>query len=106
MEKKILMMLLENKKNLFLALFFVLFEAVIGIILPILNRYAIDVFYQGQGSTEAILKFALLYGGLVAVQAFLIYEFIYRSGLIEMDISYQIRQNVMEKTSKSSFFIL
>ncbi|MBK2402968.1 ABC transporter ATP-binding protein [Erysipelothrix sp. strain 2 (EsS2-6-Brazil)] len=101
--KKILMMLLENKKNLFLALFFVLFEAVIGIILPILNRYAIDVFYQGQGSTEAILKFALLYGGLVAVQAFLIYEFIYRSGLIEMDISYQIRQNVMEKLQNLPF---
>ncbi|BAK31484.1 ABC transporter ATP-binding protein [Erysipelothrix rhusiopathiae] len=95
--KKILKMLLENKKNLFLALFFVLLEAVIGVILPVLNRYAIDVFYQGHGSTETILKFTLLYGGLVAVQAFLIYEFIYRSGLIEMDISYQIRQNVMEK---------
>ncbi|MDE8315069.1 ABC transporter ATP-binding protein [Erysipelothrix rhusiopathiae] len=95
--KKILKMLLENKKNLFLALFFVLLEAVIGVILPVLNRYAIDVFYQGHGSTEAIIKFTLLYGGLVAFQAFLIYEFIYRSGLIEMDISYQIRQNVMEK---------
>ncbi|MDE8256671.1 ABC transporter ATP-binding protein [Erysipelothrix rhusiopathiae] len=101
--KKILKMLLENKKNLFLALFFVLLEAVIGVILPVLNRYAIDVFYQGQGSTETILKFTLLYGGLVAVQAFLIYEFIYRSGLIEMDISYQIRQNVMEKLQTLPF---
>nr|WP_252969011.1 ABC transporter ATP-binding protein [Erysipelothrix rhusiopathiae] len=78
-------------------------EAVIGVILPVLNRYAIDVFYQGQGSTETILKFTLLYGGLVAVQAFLIYEFIYRSGLIEMDISYQIRQNVMEKLQTLPF---
>ncbi|WP_323616045.1 ABC transporter ATP-binding protein [Erysipelothrix rhusiopathiae] len=101
--KKILKMLLENKKNLFLGLFFVLLEAVIGVILPVLNRYAIDVFYQGQGSTEMILKFTLLYGGLVAVQAFLIYEFIYRSGLIEMDISYQIRQNVMEKLQTLPF---
>lgn len=101
--KKILKMLLENKKNLFLALFFVLLEAVIGVILPVLNRYAIDVFYQGHGSTETILKFTLLYGGLVAVQAFLIYEFIYRSGLIEMDISYQIRQNVMEKLQTLPF---
>ncbi|MDE8277711.1 ABC transporter ATP-binding protein [Erysipelothrix rhusiopathiae] len=101
--KKILKMLLENKKNLFLALFFVLLEAVIGVILPVLNRYAIDVFYQGHGSTETILKFTLLYGGLVAVQAFLIYEFIYRSGLIEMDISYQIRQNAMEKLQTLPF---
>lgn len=101
--KKILKMLLENKKNLFLALFFVLLEAVIGVILPVLNRYAIDVFYQGHGSTEAIIKFTLLYGGLVAFQAFLIYEFIYRSGLIEMDISYQIRQNVMEKLQTLPF---
>ncbi|MDE8082386.1 ABC transporter ATP-binding protein [Erysipelothrix rhusiopathiae] len=101
--KKILKMLLENKKNLFLALFFVLLEAVIGVILPVLNRYAIDVFYQGHGSTKAIIKFTLLYGGLVAFQAFLIYEFIYRSGLIEMDISYQIRQNVMEKLQTLPF---
>lgn len=101
--KKIGKMLLENKKNLILALVFVLGEAVIGVVLPILNRYAIDVFYQGHGTNQDIIKFAILYGILVIFQAFLIYEFIYRSGLIEMDISYQIRQSVMEKLQTLPF---
>lgn len=101
--RKILGLLKNNKKLMFTALLFVMGEATITVTLPILNRYAIDVFYTGQGSTQEIVLFTLGYALLVILQAYLIYQFINRSGSVEMNVSYETRQNAMEKLQNLSF---
>ena len=101
--RKILGLLAQSKKRMFIALFIVLGESAIGVTLPLLNRHAIDVFYVGQGTTQDIILFGLAYAGLVIIQAYLIYQFIYQSGLIEMDVSYHTRQNAMKKLQNLPF---
>ncbi|QIK70525.1 ABC transporter ATP-binding protein [Erysipelothrix sp. HDW6C] len=101
--KRILGLLATSKKRMILAMVIILGETCIGVTLPLLNRHAIDVFYTGVGTTQDIIRFALMYAGLVALQAYLIYQFIYQSGLIEMDVSYNTRQNAMKKLQNLSF---
>lgn len=95
--KEIFGLMKSSKKRMMGALVIVTGEAMIGVILPLLNRHAIDVYYSGQGSNQDILFFALGYAALVMFQAYLIYQFIYQSGLIEMDVSYNTRQEAMKK---------
>ncbi|WZU02780.1 ATP-binding cassette domain-containing protein [Erysipelothrix sp. D19-032] len=59
--RKILGLLAQSKKRMFIALFIVLGESAIGVTLPLLNRHAIDVFYVGQGTTQDIILFGLAY---------------------------------------------
>ena len=101
--KKITKMMFKSKKIIIKALMFVMLEACISVSLPILNRYAIDTFYVGQGTTQDILWFGAGYGFLVLMQAFLIFQFLYQVGMIEMDVSYNIRQELMEKLQNLSF---
>lgn len=101
--KKILTLLIHDRKNIVLAVLFVLGEAGITIILPLFNSYAIDVFYAGQKTTQDIVFFALGYAALVVVQAFFIYQFVYRCGKIEMSVSYNTRRKAMEKLQNLSF---
>ena len=75
--KKILRLVAQSKKNLYRALAFITVEAMIGVTLPVLNRHAIDVFFVGIGSNKEIFLFALGYGFLVVLQAFVVYKFIF-----------------------------
>lgn len=101
--KKILRLVAQSKKNLYRALAFITVEAMIGVALPVLNRHAIDVFFVGIGTNKDIFLFALGYGFLVVLQAFVIYKFIFYSGKVEMEVAYFTRQSIMEKLQNLSF---
>lgn len=100
---KIMSLMKNQKKQLILAFTFVFAESLITIFLPILNRHAVDVFFVGQGSTQDIVLFASAYFVLITLQAYLIYEFIYRSGKIEMAVSYETRNKSMKKLQELPF---
>lgn len=100
---KILKLLSHEKKNLFMAISFMFMEALITAVLPIFNSYAIDNFFGGKGTDQQILFFGLIYGVLVLFQAFLIFQFINKCGIIEMSISYNTRKNAMKKLQNQSF---
>ncbi|CAM3670770.1 ABC transporter ATP-binding protein [Erysipelothrix urinaevulpis] len=101
--KKMIGLMANQKKQIILALGFVFAEAMIAIALPVLNRHAIDVYFSGGGTTREIILFALAYFFLISLQAYLIYEFIYRSGKIEMAVSYETRKKAMEKLQELPF---
>lgn len=101
--KKILRLVAQSKKNLYRALAFITVEAMIGVTLPVLNRHAIDVFFVGIGTNKDIFLFALGYGFLVVLQAFVVYKFIFYSGKVEMEVAYFTRQSIMEKLQNLSF---
>ncbi len=101
--KKILRLVAQSKKNLYRALAFITVEAMIGVTLPVLNRHAIDVFFVGIGTNKDIFLFALGYGFLVVLQAFVVYKFIFYSGKVEKEVAYFTRQSIMEKLQNLSF---
>lgn len=101
--KKIMKLMKNQKRQLSLAMLFVFLESIIMITLPILNRHAINVFFIGEGSNRDIFIFGLVYLVLIIIQAFLGYLFIYRSGKVEMSVSYETRNNAMKKLQNLSF---
>lgn len=101
--KKIMKLMKNQKRQLSLAMLFVFLESIIMITLPILNRHAINVFFIGEGSNRDIFIFGLVYFVLIIIQAFLGYLFIYRSGKVEMSVSYETRNNAMKKLQNLSF---
>lgn len=101
--RRILALLAHEKRTLFFATGLMFMEAGITTVLPILNSYAIDHFFAGKGSNQDIMVFALAYAALIIFQAFIIYQFIYQCGVIEMSVSYNTRQKVMEKLQNLSF---
>lgn len=101
--KKIMKLMENQKKSLATAFTFVFFESIIAILLPVLNKYAIDVFFVGEGTSQDIFIFGLAYLALISFQAYLGYLFIYQSGRIEMAVSYETRNNVMKKLQSLSF---
>lgn len=101
--KRILDLAASEKKALKIALGFILIESVIGVVKPLLNRRAFDVYFVGQGSKEEIIIYALVYILIIALQAYLIFQFVYRSGQIQANISYETRQKSMEKLQELSF---
>ena len=101
--KRILDLASSEKKALKIALGFILIESVIGVVKPLLNRRAFDVYFIGQGSKEEIILYAVVYILMIALQAYLIFQFVYRSGQIQANISYETRQKSMEKLQELSF---
>lgn len=101
--KKIVRLMENQKRQIILAMMFVFLESLIAIALPVLNKYAIDVFFVGKGSTSDIMWFGLAYLVIISFQAYLGYLFIYRSGRIEMAVSYETRNSMMEKLQNLPF---
>ena len=79
--------------------------AVCDVLYPILTRYAIDNFVNpgGEPSTTGIWLFAAVYVVLVVFQSYMTMTFIKRSGDIELNMSYDIRQEAFEHLQNLSF---
>lgn len=73
----------------------------IDIMYPLLSRYAIDTFVMNQ-TTEGLVPFVVLYICLVLIQGISIVYFISGGGKLEMQISYDIRQEAFIKLQKLS----
>lgn len=100
---KILKLLSRSKKQLYLAVGFISVEAIIGVTLPLFNRHVIDNYFQGVGSREQILFFSIFYLLVIALQAYVIYRFVYHSGIVELEVSYNTRNDIMKKLQNLSF---
>lgn len=100
---RILKLLTRSKRNLYLALGFISIEALMVVVLPLFNRHAIDVYSTGQGTNLEIVMFAGVYLAVIAIQAYVIYRFVYHSGLVELEVSYFTRNDIMKKLQNLSF---
>ena len=74
----------------------------IDLLYPQLTRYAIDNFIGGN-TTEGLLGYGLLYAACVILQGTGVFLFIRGSGRLEMDMSYDIRQDAFAKLQQLSF---
>ncbi len=79
-----------------------LLVAGIDLVYPQLTRYAIDHFI-GEGTTEGLAGFGLLYAACVVVQGVCVFLFVRGSGHLEMNMSYDIPQDAFAKLQQLSF---
>lgn len=76
--------------------------AAIDVAYPLLSRYAIDTFIEGESLT-GFGPFVFVYIFLVVLQGAGVFLFVSRAGRLEMDISYDIRQEAFGKLQELSF---
>ena len=89
-------------KNLYMVVAFMAVSAVMDVLLPRMNAYAIDVFIANQ-TTDGLGWFALVYLLMLAVQVFTIFGFIHQSGYVETSVCYLIRKKGFQKLQELPF---
>ena len=89
-------------KNLFLVVAFMSVSAIMDVLLPRMNAYAIDVFIANS-TTDGLLQFALVYIGMLTIQVGTIFGFIYQSGYVETGVCYLIRKMGFRKLQELPF---
>jgi len=100
--KRLFRYVLNNRRACLFSIVINVGVALIDIAYPLMSRYAIDNFIL-KGTTEGILPFILVYAVLIVMQAFGVYAFVAQAGRIEMNVSYDIRQQAFKKLQELSF---
>ncbi|MBQ9987945.1 MAG: ABC transporter ATP-binding protein [Erysipelotrichales bacterium] len=101
---KVLKQLGETKKHLIYLAIFMLMQAGIDVVLPLMNTYAINN-YVGNSSvtTRSLIIFGIVYFALIIWQAVNVYFFFKQAGHIEMGFSYSMRKKAFKKLQELSF---
>lgn len=100
--KRLLAYAWRHKRSVIALIGLLVLVAGIDLMYPQLSRYAIDHFIGGH-TTEGLGWYALLYVAFVAVQSAGVFLHIRGAGRLEMDMSYDIRQDVFAKLQQLSF---
>ena len=101
--RKILSLLGSQKKNLYILFVFMVGVAAVDVLIPFLNKIAIDYFVIGKGTNDELVTFSIVYGVLVLAQSIMVYSFVCQSGKVEMGFSYDVRKKAFEKLQLLSF---
>lgn len=96
-------LLLNQKKHLIRLLIVIALVAVFDVSYPILNRFAIDYFAVGKGSSQEIMMFISGYAISIILFGLLVYGFLNLAGTIEHNFAYDLRQKLFEKVQTLSF---
>ena len=100
--KRLLQYAWRHKRSVITLVGLLVVVAGIDLAYPQLSRYAIDHFIGG-ATTEGLGWYALVYVLFVAVQSAGVFLHIRGAGQLEMDMSYDIRQDVFAKLQQLSF---
>lgn len=100
--KKIIETVFKSKKNVFLMVMFVVILSLLDAVTPLLNRYAIDVFFR-EKEFSTLVPFVIL-NFLVALGFGLsVWGFIYQAGKIEVAVNYELRKQSFETLQRLPF---
>lgn len=89
-------------KNLLFIISFMAVSAIIDVLLPRLNAYAIDVMIAN-GDTSNMVAFVAIYVGLCLIQVGTIFGFLRNSGIVETGTCYLIRKMGFQKLQELPF---
>lgn len=101
--KRILKLLSSQKKRLIRLGILNLFIAFVDVLLPYMNKVAIDVFAAGQGTDTQLVLFILLFAGGGILQALMVYFYFIEAGHTEMDMAYELRESLFSKLQSLSY---
>ena len=96
--------LLKNQKHRFVKLALLnTFIALFDVVLPFMNKIAIDTFATGVGSTKELHLFILIFAIGALIQSLAVYRYFMLAGHMEMDTAYEMRKNLFEKLQSLSY---
>ena len=101
--KRILKLLSSQKKRLIRLGILNLFIAFVDVLLPYMNKVAIDVFAAGKGTDTQLVLFILLFAGGGILQALMVYFYFIEAGHTEMDMAYELRESLFSKLQSLSY---
>ncbi len=101
--KKIFKLLMKHKKSVYGLLIVNIMVAIIDVVLPFLNKFAIDYFVVGKGTTNEIMWFGIGYFILILIQCINVYFFMRQAGKIETEFAYATRESAFLKLQQLSY---
>lgn len=101
--KKILQLLWEHKKQIIPLICFNIVLAVTDVVMPLMNRFALDHYAGQQQSIATLPYFIAVYGSIIILQAGLVYLFFRLAARIESDFGKQLRQKCFVKLQQQTF---
>ena len=100
--KKIIKTVFTNRKSVILLFTFVILLGMLEAITPLLNRYAIDVFFEGKDYST--LTPYIIFNVIVSLLFGLsVWGFIYQAGKIEVETNYILRKQSFETLQRLPF---
>ena len=100
--KKIISIIFKSKKHLILLIVYSGLLATLDVLTPMFNRYAIDVFFVG-GDYSTWPLYVVANIGLALAFGLVVWGFIYEAGIIEAEVSYELRRQAFENLQRLSY---
>ncbi len=101
--KRILGFLKPFKKYVIALVVLNLVISTTDVLMPWLNKYAIDNLISERATQNETLSFAIFYFLVICIQSILVYGFFYVAGRIEMNVAYNVRKDCFTKLHSLSF---
>lgn len=101
--KKIFTILWEHKKQVIPLVIFSALLSVTDLIMPLMNRFAIDTYVIDHTDTGSIPVFIIIYVILIILQCFLVYMFFRLAARIESRFGKNLRQKCFVKLQELTF---
>ncbi|MBR3840233.1 MAG: ABC transporter ATP-binding protein [Erysipelotrichales bacterium] len=101
---KVFKMIGENKKHLYFLAIFMIMQAAIDVVFPLMNSYALNNFVANPNvNFNHVTIFGVVYFILIIWQGINVYQYFKQAGRIEMGFSYSMRKKAFQKLQELSF---
>lgn len=101
--KKIIKILMEHKKHVYLLILFNVFIAMSDVIFPLMNRSAINDFAINKGQDTSLTAFCIFYVIMIIFKSFSLFMFFQFAGHIESDFGKNLRKKCFDRVQQLSF---
>lgn len=100
---KVFQLLWEHKKSVIPLIFFNTILAVTDVIMPLLNRYALNTYVDDRTGADTLPVFILVYVGMILAQCLLVYLFFRLAARVESDFGKNLREKCFRKLQEQTF---
>lgn len=100
--KKIVKLVLQKKKKVIIIVIAMLFLSLLDIITPIVNKMAIEKFFENRDFTQ-IYVYIIIYAGISLAFMTCVWVFIHFSGQVEAEVGYEVRKDAFLKLQELPF---
>ena len=101
--QKVFQLLWEHKKIVIPLIFFNTILAVTDVIMPLLNRYALNTYVDDRTGADTLTVFILVYVMMILAQCLLVYLFFRLAARVESDFGKNLREKCFRKLQEQTF---
>lgn len=101
--KKILKIMIKNKKDIIVLLIAVFINSIIDLSFPLMNSYAIETYFGENPNYSTTVLFAITYFIMAVMMGVCVWLFIRCAAKVEENTTYEIRRQTFDRLQKLSF---